>query len=116
MERIALILEGDTPVNAIVIADGQAGDDYLAENPEAVEVTGLDPMPSLGAGWTYLDGTWVPPVPPVPTVHEVEAARLLAYQQHSDPLFFAWQRGEATEQEWLDAVQAVKDAHPYPVR
>jgi len=29
-------------------------------------------------------------------------------------LFFEYQRGEATEQEWLDAVQAVKDAHPYP--
>jgi hypothetical protein len=25
-----------------------------------------------------------------------------------------YQRGDATEQEWLDAVQAVKDAHPYP--
>jgi len=26
-----------------------------------------------------------------------------------------YQRGEVTEQDWLDAVQAVKDAHPYPV-
>jgi hypothetical protein len=25
-----------------------------------------------------------------------------------------WQRGDNTEQEWLDAVQAVKDAYPYP--
>jgi hypothetical protein len=32
----------------------------------------------------------------------------------SDAIFLQWQRGTATEQEWLDAVQAVKDAHPYP--
>jgi hypothetical protein len=31
-----------------------------------------------------------------------------------DAIFLQWQRGDATEQDWLDAVQAVKDAHPYP--
>jgi hypothetical protein len=44
----------------------------------------------------------------------VENARQEAYRQTSDPIFFEYQRGDATEQEWLDAVQAVKDAHPYP--
>lgn len=46
---------------------------------------------------------------------QVEQARQSAYQATTDPLFFQYQRGTATEQEWLDAVQAVKDAHPYPV-
>jgi len=45
---------------------------------------------------------------------QVEQARAIAYRETSDPLFFKYQRGTATEQEWLDAVQAVKDAHPYP--
>ena len=44
----------------------------------------------------------------------VQKARQTAYQADSDPVFFDYQRGEVTEQEWLDAVQAVKDAHPYP--
>jgi hypothetical protein len=44
----------------------------------------------------------------------VEDSRRAAYQTESDPLFFGWQRGDNTEQEWLDAVQAVKDAYPYP--
>jgi hypothetical protein len=44
----------------------------------------------------------------------VEAERHAAYIADADPLFFGWQRGENTEQDWLDAVQAVKDAHPYP--
>jgi hypothetical protein len=55
-----------------------------------------------------------------PTVqHEVayervEKARANAYRETSDALFFEYQRGDATEAEWLTAVQAVKDAHPYP--
>ncbi len=69
---------------------------------------------------------------PQPTVEELEAAapagayqreydavtvaRQAEYKQTSDPIFMQYQRGEATEQEWLDAVQAVKDANPYPVQ
>lgn len=45
---------------------------------------------------------------------EVEQARQVAYRETSDALFFEYQRGDATEAEWLAAVQAVKDAHPYP--
>jgi hypothetical protein len=44
----------------------------------------------------------------------VTVARQFAYQQMSDPIFMQYQRGEATEKEWLDAIQAVKDANPYP--
>lgn len=44
----------------------------------------------------------------------VQEVRLRAYQRDADPLFFGFQRGDNTEQEWLDAVQAVKDANPYP--
>jgi len=47
-------------------------------------------------------------------VREVERARAHAYRETADPLYFQWQRGEVSEQDWLDAVQAVKDAHPYP--
>ena len=46
----------------------------------------------------------------------VVSKRQAAYQQISDPIFMQYQRGEATEQEWLDAVQAIKDANPYPVQ
>ena len=44
----------------------------------------------------------------------IENQRKAAYQQEADPLFFSYQRGEATEQEWLDAVQSVKDRYSYP--
>ena len=45
----------------------------------------------------------------------VERQRKAAYAVESDPVFFQYQRGDATEQEWLAAVQAVKDRFPYPV-
>jgi hypothetical protein len=45
---------------------------------------------------------------------QVEEVRRQAYIRDADPLFFGYQRGENTEQDWLDAVQAVKDANPYP--
>ena len=46
----------------------------------------------------------------------VTTKRQAGYQSTSDPIFMQYQRGEATEQAWLDAVQAVKDANPYPVQ
>lgn len=48
----------------------------------------------------------------------VSQARASAYSKPggSDGIFFKYQRGEATEQEWLDAVQAINDANPYPVK
>lgn len=45
---------------------------------------------------------------------QVEAQRKAAYEQECDPLFFQYQRGDVSEQVWLDAVQAVKDRYPYP--
>ena len=44
----------------------------------------------------------------------VEQARLVAYEQQSDPIFFKWQRGDATELEWREAVAKVKAENPYP--
>jgi hypothetical protein len=114
MNRVALIVDGETPVNAVVLAEGKPGNDWLKINPNAAEVTGLDPMPGVGNGWTYVNKKWIAPIPAAPTRDEVEQARFYAYQRDADPLFFQYQRGTATEQEWLDAVQAVKDANPYP--
>lgn len=45
----------------------------------------------------------------------VQKQRQAKYQAESDPIFFDFQRGEVTEQDWLDAVEAVKVALPYPV-
>jgi len=77
------------------------------------------------AQWTGDTWTVVDPVPepepepePEPTYEELlaqaEAKRRSAYQQEADPLFFKWQRGTATEQEWLDKIAEIKLRYPDP--
>jgi hypothetical protein len=43
---------------------------------------------------------------------EAEANRKAAYIAEADPLFFKAQRGENTEQEWLDKVAEIKARYP----
>jgi hypothetical protein len=75
------------------------------------------------AGLTWLDDS------PAPTLAEVEAAwpstqaalendqarrgRLSAFRDEADPLFFGWQRGENTEQEWLNKCEEIRQRFPY---
>lgn len=35
-----------------------------------------------------------------------------AYRNESDPLFFKWQRGEASEQDWLNKIEEIKQRFP----
>jgi hypothetical protein len=76
------------------------------------------------AGLTWLDET------PKPTQAELDAqwpavdyqnqynlvskTRHAEYIKTSDPIFFEWQRGTKTQADWDTAVQAIKDANPYP--
>lgn len=42
----------------------------------------------------------------------VKTQRRQAYQTESDPLFFKWQRAEATKEDWLAKVQEIKTRFP----
>jgi len=80
------------------------GDDYdnltwLSDTPKPTKA-------ELDAAWPQVDYN--------NQVAAVEQARRADYEAQSDPLFFEWQRGDGTEQAWLDAVAAVKAANPYP--
>lgn len=41
-----------------------------------------------------------------------DSLRAEAYRKESDPLFFKAQRGEITQQEWLDKVEEIKTRFP----
>ena len=60
-----------------------------------------------------LDAQW-PQVDYNNQVKQVETTRRTQYEAQSDGLFFEWQRGTNTKEAWEAAVQAVKDANPYP--
>jgi hypothetical protein len=44
---------------------------------------------------------------------QAQRSRAESYREEADPLFFGWQRGENTEQEWLDKVTEIRDRYPY---
>jgi hypothetical protein len=102
MVDYALILASLYP-DAVWTLDG---DDYAG-------LTWLDDSPKPTQA--ELDAKW-PQVQYDRAYEQVELARHDAYTAPGGPdsVFFRWQRGDATEQEYLDSVQAVKDAHPYP--
>jgi hypothetical protein len=81
------------------------GDTY--ESIVALDGGDIPPLKELKALW--------PEVQHARAVEAVKSARHSAYMQPDGPdaVFMQYQRGDATEQDWLDAVQAVKDAHPY---
>jgi hypothetical protein len=45
---------------------------------------------------------------------EIKEKRRKAYQKYSDPLYFKWKRGDGTEQEYLNKIEAIKAQLPYP--
>lgn len=45
-------------------------------------------------------------------IKDAEKKRASAYKEESDPIFFKWQRGEATKEEWLNKVAEIKQRHP----
>ena len=47
-------------------------------------------------------------------LQQVENNRRNAYRNEADPLYLKWQRNEATEQEWLDKIQEIKERFPKP--
>jgi hypothetical protein len=79
--------------------DGYDGLTWLDDTPQPTQA-------ELDAAWPQVD---------YQNQHDtVEQARLTAYEQTSDPIFFKWQRGDATEAEWREAVAKVKADNPYP--
>ena len=46
-------------------------------------------------------------------LNSMRLSRQLAYQEEADPLFFKYQRGEATIDEWKHKIQEIKFRYPY---
>jgi hypothetical protein len=81
-----------------------SGTDY-----DGIEWLDTAPKPTqaeLDAQWAAVDYT--------NQVANIEITRRTQYEAQSDGLFFEWQRGTNTKEAWEAAVQAVKDANPYP--
>lgn len=69
---------------------------------------------AIDKGYEEVTATWTPPEPLPPTPEQIKSMRQNAYLRESDPLFFKAQRGEATQQDWLDKVEEIKNRYPMP--
>ena len=47
-------------------------------------------------------------------VETAERNRQAAYTQEADPLFFKWQAGEGTKEEWEAKREEIRARYPYP--
>ena len=74
--------------------------------------TDITPAGSVSPVLTSVEPEGTPEMVSPIAAPSVAYLRLIAYTETADPMFFKWQRGEATEQDWLDAVQAVRDQYP----
>jgi len=97
-----------------VIADGVVINAVLAEADYAAEQGWVLLPEGVGPTWLYDGFTFSAPLPYVPSMEVQSAARAAAYRNESDPLFFQAQRGEATNQKWLDKIAEIQARFPYP--
>lgn len=96
---------------AAVLTANYAGKQWTLNNNDYATLEWL----SAGTPPTQaeLDAAW-PTVAYNQQVAIVETTRRTQYEAQSDGVFFAWQRGDATELQWREAVAKVKAANPYP--
>lgn len=96
---------------AAILSANYAGAQWTLNGDTYDGLTWLDSTPKPTQA--ELDAQW-PQVDYNNQVAAVETTRRTQYEAQSDGLFFAWQRGDAAEVEWLDAVAKVKADNPYP--
>lgn len=83
------------------------------------------PQPPLGNAWKWQNSAWVCINQDAVDAYNAQQTaafnrgqaekRHAAYVAESDPIFFKWQRQEATQQEWLDKIAAIDARYPYQV-
>ena len=94
-----------------VLSANYAGKEWTLNNNDYSTLVWLsDGTPPTQA---QLDAQW-PAVAYQQQVAQVKATRRTQYEAQSDGIYFEWQRGTNTQEAWEAAVQAVKDANPYP--
>jgi hypothetical protein len=67
---------------------------------------------NCNSSWTYDGYKFIAPKEPDIVPIDYNLMKRQAYQEESDPVFFKWQRGEATQQDWIDKVNEIKARYP----
>jgi hypothetical protein len=96
---------------AAILTSKYPGTNWTLDGTDYAGLTWLDE--STKPTQAELDALW-PQVDYEIQYEAVSNTRHKEYIKTSDPIFFEWQRGTKTQADWDAAVQAIKDANPYP--
>lgn len=98
---------------SLILTKNYYGSEWYLDGSEYSGLTWLSdsPKPTKAA----LEKQW-PEVQYQLQLDAVKAQRLNAYQTESDPIFFQWQRGESTEEEWKNKITEIQERYPEPVK
>ena len=96
---------------AAILTANYKGAQWTLEGNTYDGLTWLDETPKPTQA--ELDAQW-PTVDYNNQYAQVETNRRTQYEAQSDGIYFAWQRADATEIEWRNAVAKVKADNPYP--
>lgn len=102
----AINLDGNRVLNVIIVEDLS----FPVEQGTLIEDISNAEIGYAQCGGYYIGGKFYPPRP---TNEEQAELRRQAYTAEADPINFMMQRGDATEQEWLDKIAEIKARFPY---
>ena len=98
-----------TTIDLTIKLDGIPEEMPFTASPNDAAMHGKELYAKASAGEFGVVAEYLEPPPPKPpTPEQLDAAMRAAYQAEADPIFFKWQRGEATQQQWLDKIAEIK--------
>jgi outer membrane lipoprotein-sorting protein len=109
--------------NCVILEDGSVNYSYNASNTTVINVE--PPEYPVNFAYKWESNAWVCVNQDAVDDYNLQQKnkfnnqqkkkRFLAYTVESDPIFFKYQRGEATNQEWLDKIAEIDARFPYEV-
>lgn len=114
-------LEFERTPTCIYFSDGSVCNDLNESNTSVIDAN--LPEPPVSGAWKWENNAWV--CIDQAAVDQYNAQQLVDFNEsqskkrhatyiaESDPIFFKWQRGEATQQEWLDKIAEIDTRYPY---
>lgn len=102
----------DGVIDNVILCEEDALDHFLSDGfIDVSEISGALMLVRAGRGHVRPSRA---SEPEPPSRADMEALRQQQFALRCDPIYFKWQRGEATEADWLAEVAAVRAEFPYP--
>ena len=110
--------------DAVILNGGFVNSSYNSSNTTVITTENTPPN-NVSFAYKWEDGDWIVVDQDAIDVYEAQVIatfnaeqkkkRFAAYTIESDPIFFKSQRGEATNEQWLNKIAEIDARYPYKV-